>query len=94
MSGLRINVEKTREIWFGSLSNSVRQVCKDYKLDWTQASFKILGVTFTSAVYNKWDVNSEEINQTIENICKKSAKKKTYSIWANYNYKIISVVQV
>ena len=76
MSGLRINVEKTRAIWIGSLSNSVRQVCKDYKLDWTQGSFKILGVTFTSAVYNIWDVNSEEINQTIENKCKKSAKRK------------------
>ena len=33
MSGLRINVEKTRAIWIGSMSNSVRQVCKDYKLD-------------------------------------------------------------
>ena len=61
MSGLRINVEKTRAIWIGSLSNSVRQVCKDYKLDLTQGSFKILGVTFMSEVYNIWDVNSEEI---------------------------------
>ena len=63
MSGLRINVEKTRAIWIGSLSNSVRQECKDYKLDWTQGSFKILGVTFTSEVYNIWDVDSEEICQ-------------------------------
>ena len=63
VSGLRINVEKTRAIWIGSLSNSVRQVFKDYKLDWTQGSFKILGVTFTSEVYNIWDVNSEEIYQ-------------------------------
>ena len=61
MSGLRINVEKTRASWIGSLSNSVRQACKNYKSDWTQGSFQILGLTFTSEVYNIWDVNSEEI---------------------------------
>ena len=63
MFGLRINVEKTRAVWNGSLSYSVRQVCKDFKLDWTQGSFKSIGVTFTSEVYNIWDVNFEEIYQ-------------------------------
>ena len=51
MSGLRIKVKKTRVIWIGSLSNSVRQVCKDYKSDWTQGSFKILGVTLKFTIY-------------------------------------------
>ena len=46
MSGLNINVVKTRAIWIGSLSHSNRQLCKEYKLDWSQGSFKILGVTF------------------------------------------------
>ena len=45
MSGLKINVENTRAIWIGSLSYSNRQLCKEYKLDWSQGSFKILGVT-------------------------------------------------
>ena len=76
MSGLKINVDKTRAIWIGSLSNSVRQICKDYKLDWTQGPFKILGVTFTAEVYNIWDVNSEEIYSKIENLCKNWAKRK------------------
>ena len=48
MSGLKINVEKTKAIWIGISSNSKRQLCKDYKLDWTQGPFKILGVTFTT----------------------------------------------
>ena len=63
MSGLRINMEKTRAIWNASLSNYVRKVHNDYKLDWTQGSFKILGVTFTSEDYNIWDINSDEIYQ-------------------------------
>ena len=35
MSGIKINVGKTRAIWIGSLSNSNRQLCKEYKLDWS-----------------------------------------------------------
>ena len=42
MSGLKINVEKTRAIWIGSLNNSNRQICREYNLDWTQGPFKIL----------------------------------------------------
>ena len=41
MSGLKINVEKTRAIWIGSLSHSNKQLCKEYKLDWSHGSFKI-----------------------------------------------------
>ena len=45
-SGLQINVEKTRAIWIGSMNKSNRKMCEDYKLDWNQGPFKILGVTF------------------------------------------------
>ena len=41
MSGLKINVEKTRAIRIGSLSHSNRQLCREYKLDWSQGAFKI-----------------------------------------------------
>ena len=56
MSGIKINVEKTKAIWIGSLSYSNRQICKDYKLDWTQGPFKVLGVTFTAEIYNIWGI--------------------------------------
>ena len=52
MSGLKIKVEKTKTIWIGSLSYSNRQICRDYKLDWMQGPFKILGVTYTAEIYN------------------------------------------
>ena len=54
MSGLKINVEKTRAIWIGSLGHSDRQLCKEYNLDWSQGSFKILGVNFTAEVFDIW----------------------------------------
>lgn len=76
MSGLKINEEKTRAIWIGSLSYSNRHICQEYKLDWTQGPFKILGVTFTVEVYNIWDANTNEIYQKIENLCKQWSKRK------------------
>lgn len=76
MSGLKINIEKTRAIWVGSLSNSTRQLCRNYRLDWTQGAFKILGVTFSTEVYNIWDINTNEIITKIENLCKCWAKRK------------------
>ena len=51
MSGLKLNVEKTKAIWIGSLSHSNRQLCKKYKLDWSQGAFKILGVTISVEVF-------------------------------------------
>ena len=55
MSGLKINVEKARAIWIGSLSHSNWQLFKEYKLDVSQGSFKILGVTFTAEAFDIWD---------------------------------------
>ena len=43
MSGLKINVEKTKAIWTGPLS----------QLDWSQGAFKILGVTFMTELFDK-----------------------------------------
>ena len=67
MSGLKINIEKTRAIWIGVLST---QMCRNQRLDWSQGPFKILGVTFTTEVFDIWDINSNEILIRIENLCK------------------------
>ena len=47
MSGLKINVEKKKAIWIGSLCYSRTRLCHNFTLDWTQGPFKILGVTFS-----------------------------------------------
>ena len=76
MSGLKINIEKTRAIWIGSLSHSNRQLCREYKLDWTQGEFKILGVTFSVEVFDIWDLNTGQIYSNIEALCKVWSKRK------------------
>ena len=61
MSGLKLNSDKTKAIWIGSMNKSNRRLCKEYKLDWNQEPFKILGVTFTPEVFDKWDKNATDI---------------------------------
>lgn len=76
LCGLKINVEKTKAIWIGSLSNSNIKICNDYKLDWNQGPFKILGVTFTTELFDIWDVNSNDIINKVEKMFKQWARRK------------------
>ena len=76
MSGLKINVEKTKAIWIGPLSYSPTRLCHNYTLDWTQGPFKILGVTFSTEIYNIWDLNSIDIIKKVEGVCKQWSKRK------------------
>ena len=76
MSGLKINVEKTKAIWIGPLSHSEKQICGDFKLDWSQGPFKILGVTFTTELFDIWNINAPEILNKLKNILHQWSKRK------------------
>ena len=77
MSGIRTNAETTKAIWLGSLSNSTTRLCHNLRLDWTQGPFKILGVIFSTEIYNIWDFNYNEIIKKVKGVCKQWSKKLT-----------------
>lgn len=76
MSGLKINADKTKAIWIGSMNRSNVRLCHEYQLDWEQQPFKILGVTFTPEVFDIWDHNSVEIVKKIKLILNAWSKRK------------------
>ena len=76
ISGLKINVEKTKAIWIGALSNSEIRICRNNNLDWTNGHFKILGVTFTTEVFDIWDVNVPTIINKVESLLKQRSKRR------------------
>lgn len=76
MSGLKINAEKTKAIWIGAYSNSELKLCKEYQLDWSQGPFKILGVTFSTEVYNIWDLNTNDILNKVKCVLNQWSKRK------------------
>ena len=76
MSGLKINVDKTRALWIGSSCESSETMCGELALDWSQEPLKILGVTFSPLVFNIWDLNSKEILIKIKNLLNQWSKRK------------------
>ena len=76
MSGLKINVDKTRALWIGSSCGSPETLCNEIALDWSQEPLKILGVTFSPLVFNIWDLNSVEILSKVKNILNQWSKRK------------------
>ena len=61
MSGLKINIDKTRALWIDSSSSSTERLCEEFPLDWSEEPLRILGVTFSPLVFNIWELNSQEI---------------------------------
>ena len=40
ISGLKINLEKTRAIWLGPMAGSRSRLCPEYDLNWNQGTLK------------------------------------------------------
>ena len=68
MSGLKINVDKTRALWIGSSCGSSETLCEELALDWSLEPLKTLGVTFLPLVFNIWDLNVREILSKVQRI--------------------------
>ena len=51
-------------------------MCENYDLDWSQGPFKILGVNFSSEVFDVWDLNTIEVLNKMENLVAHWSKRK------------------
>ena len=85
MSGLKINVDKTRALWIGSSCGSPETLCEEFALDWSQDPLKILGVTFSPLVFNIWDLNSQEILLKIKKLLNHWSKRKLTLLYIREN---------
>ena len=75
-SGLCINFEKTRVIWFGSLKGSNQTLLPNYKLCWEQGPFTFLGVKFTTKLEDMIKLNYGEKLKEIKNLLTQWSKRK------------------
>ena len=76
MSGLKVNEEKTRALWFVSMSMSKKKKYHKHDLNREQKPLKILGVTFTADVSNVWEYNAEDIINKINILINNWSKRK------------------
>ena len=63
-----MNAKKTKAVWIGNMSNSMRRLCADVKLNWTREPFKILGIVFTSNLQGMGDLNYTGIISKMKNM--------------------------
>ena len=64
-SGLSMNFDKTKVVWFGCEHPNETVYLPELNFEWNPKSFKILGVTFTTDLKNISDIN---INQKMNSI--------------------------
>ena len=74
-SGLCINFEKTRVIWFGSLKGSTATICPNYNLSWDQGPFTFLGVKFTTNLDEMIKLNYKDKIAEIKNLLSQWSKR-------------------
>lgn len=69
-------MKKTKAVWIGAFSHSEIRLCENYDLDWSQGPFRVLGVNFSSNVFDIWDLNTNEVLNKIENSVAHWSKRK------------------
>ena len=68
ISGLHINVDKTKVIWFGSRKNSQMILCPEYHLSWETSTFTVLGIQFSTNLPDMVDINYDEKIEEIKRL--------------------------
>ena len=83
VSGLNMNFEKTVVVWIGSREHSPVKFMPELNLNWNPATFKVLGVVFSSNVNEIVLINYEnklkEMEKTTTVKC--LVKQKHNSVW-------------
>ena len=60
MSGLKMNVDKTKAIWIGAMSGSNKKLCQEVKPDWHTGDFERLGIRLNCYLENLWVINTQK----------------------------------
>jgi len=76
ISGLKINTDKTKVVWLGSMRESDRRFCRENNLKWT-TTFKMLGVDFNAT--NLHTITEKKLNQKIQKM------KNLLKLWSMHN---------
>ena len=76
MSGLSINVDKTKAVWIGSRRNSKLRFMPEINLDWNPVTFTVLGVVFSTDIFEMVTINFEN---------KLNEMKKVLNAWSRRN---------
>ena len=75
ISGLSINMEKTKVIWIGRNKNSQTRYCREFNLEWNPKTFTLLGVKFSVNIHEMISINYEDKLLEIKNLLSHWSKR-------------------
>ena len=67
-SGLQVNMDKTKVIWFGSMKGSDLKLCREFDLNWESGIFEVLGVKFSLNLNDMIQLNYDVKIREIKNL--------------------------
>ena len=68
ISGLKINIDKTKAVWIGAMAGSRITLSHDFKLDWHNGNFDVLGIKLNALLENLWVINTKKRLEHIKRI--------------------------
>ena len=71
-SGLKLNIDKTTNVWLGSKKNSNVKYLPQHNMTWNPDKFKLLGIWFTNKIESMTELNMKDKFNEI---------KKLFNIW-------------
>ena len=87
ISGLRVNVDKTNAVWFGSMKESGARLCEDIMVNWVNAqdTFKVLGIYFSTNLRSIALLNYNRVLLSL---------RKDTALWSKRNLTVLGRVTV
>ena len=89
-SGLHVNMEKTKVIWFGSNKGLEQTLCEQYNLCWEKGNFTVLGIKFSTDLSSMINTHYTGKNKRNKKPTNSMVKKNLDTTWKNRSDKKFS----
>ena len=77
LSGLKINMEKKKAVWIGSMINSNLRLCSKYNLDWViSGSFNVFGINMNADLSDIWEINLTKKRNEIRSLLARWGRRR------------------
>lgn len=94
ISGLAINIDKTRVVWIGAHKYRRDCICQDLKLSWEFDAFTLLGVKFSTNLEEICDLNYLQKSQEIQLLLAQWSKRVLSPIGKNVVLKTLAISKI
>lgn len=94
ISGLHINIDKTKAVWIGACKDRRDSLCPDLGITWEFETFTLLGVIFSRDLCNMTELNYVPKMNSIQNLLSQWSKRLLSPIGKNVVIKTLALSKI